>query len=258
MLPHLAGRPLTLVRCPNGAEGKCFYQKHPGDSAPPALRRIPIPEKDGTTTYLVADDVAGLVALVQMGALEIHVWGSTERALEQPDRVIFDFDPDVGLPWERVVEGAIAMRALLAELELKSFVKVTGGKGLHVVLPLRPKYDWDQIKAFSHAMVAELVRRHPDAYTDALPKKARVGKIFIDYLRNQRGATAIAPYSTRARPDATVAAPVSWQEVEGGTRPDAFTITSLPDRLARQRRDPWAELAGLRQSLPAALMRKVR
>ncbi|HZT51425.1 MAG TPA: DNA ligase D, partial [Stellaceae bacterium] len=258
MLPHVRGRPLTLVRCPEGAAGKCFYQKHPGDSAPPRLRRIEITEKEGTHTYLVADDAAGLVALVQMGALEIHLWGSTEQALEQPDRVIFDLDPDEGLAWERVSAGALAMRDLLAELGLKSFAKTTGGKGLHVVLPLRPRLGWDEIKAFAHGMAEELVRRAPDRFTGALPKTARRGKIFVDYLRNQRGATAIAPFSSRARADATVAAPLTWREVESGTRADAFSVLTLPDRLKRQRRDPWAGLADLDQSLPDAAMRLLR
>jgi bifunctional non-homologous end joining protein LigD len=258
MLPHVQGRPLTLVRCPEGEGHKCFYQKHPGDSAPEQLRRIEIEEKEGRTLYLVADDVAGLVSLVQMGVLEIHLWGSTRKALETPDRVIFDLDPDVGLTWDRVVEGALAVRDLLAEMGLQTFVKGTGGKGLHVVLPLRPKYDWDAIKSFSHGIANELVRRHPDAYTPSLPKKARHGKIFIDYLRNQRGATAIAPFSARAKPGAPVAAPLTWKEVEGGTRSDAFTILTLPDRLKRQKQDPWAELLEIKQQIPAAVMRKLR
>ena len=258
MLPHVQGRPLTLVRCPDGEGKKCFYQKHPGDSAPDALQRIEIEEKEGRTTYLIADDSAGLVSLVQMGALEIHLWGSTRKKLEQPDRIIFDLDPDVGLKWDRVVEGALAVRDLLAEMGLETFVKGTGGKGLHVVLPVKPKYDWDEIKSFAHAVAGEMVRRQPDSYTPSLPKKARHGKIFIDYLRNQRGATAIAPYSARAKPGASVAAPLSWKEVEGGTRGDAFTIATLPDRLKRLRRDPWETLFEVKQQIPAAMMRKLR
>jgi bifunctional non-homologous end joining protein LigD len=258
MLPHVRGRPLTLVRCPEGEGGKCFYQKHPGDSAPDALNRIEIDEKEGRTTYLTADDVAGLVSLVQMGVLEIHLWGSTRKTLEQPDRVIFDLDPDSGLPWPRIIEGALAVRDLLAEMGLDSFVKGTGGKGLHVVLPLKPKYHWDAIKSFAHAVAGEIVRRHPEAYTPSLPKKARHGKIFIDYLRNQRGATAIAPYSARAKPGAPVAAPLTWKEVEAGTRGDAFTIATLPDRLQRLRRDPWDGLLDAKQQIPAAMMRKLR
>jgi bifunctional non-homologous end joining protein LigD len=258
MLPQVAGRPLTLVRCPDGQGGKCFYQKHPGAAASPELRRIAIAEKAKTGTYLIVEDVAGLVALVQMGALEIHVWGSTRRSLERPDRVILDLDPDEGLAWERVAEGALALRDLLAEMGLRSFAKATGGEGLHVVLPLRPKYGWEEVKAFSRGLARELVRRHPDGYTGSLAKTARRGKIFIDYLRNQRGATAIAPFSARARPGAPVAAPLSWREVERGLRSDVITVATMPGRLARQRRDPGAGLADLNQTLPAAALRALR
>jgi bifunctional non-homologous end joining protein LigD len=190
--------------------------------------------------------------------LEIHLWGSTRKALEQPDRVIFDLDPDEGLAWERVTEGALAVRDLLAEMGLETFVKTTGGKGLHVVLPLRPKYAWDEIKSFAHAVANEIVQRQPQSFTGSLPKKFRKGKIFVDYLRNQRGATAIAPFSARARPGAMVAAPVTWKEVEDGIRGDAFTIVSLPQRLKRLRRDPWQGLLQVKQQIPAAAMKKLR
>ncbi|HUK61358.1 MAG TPA: DNA ligase D [Stellaceae bacterium] len=258
MLPHVKGRPLTLLRSPDGVGGKHFYQKHPGDSAPDALGRIEIDEKEGRTIYLLADDVAGLVALVQMGVLEIHLWGSTKRAIEKPDRIIFDLDPDEGLAWDHVVEGAIRVRDLLAEMGLETWPKTTGGKGLHVVLPVRPHFEWDAIKAFSHAVADELVRRHPDAYTGTLSKRARHGRIFIDYLRNQRGATAIAPFSARAKPQAPVAMPLTWREVEAGVRADAFTVRTAPERLKKLRRDPWEGLLECRQSLPAAVMRKFR
>jgi bifunctional non-homologous end joining protein LigD len=194
-----------------------------------------------------------------MGALEIHLWGSTRAALEQADRVIFDLDPDSGLGWDRVVAGALAVRDLLdKEMGLRSFVKGTGGKGLHVVLPLQPKHDWEVVKSFSHHVAGLLAEREPGGYTTALPKKARLGKIFIDYLRNQRGATAIAPFSARARAGAPVAAPLTWKEVETGTRGDAFSVTTLPARLKRQRRDPWAELGTVKQQIPAAVIRKLR
>jgi len=258
MLPHVKGRPLTLLRAPEGAAGKSFYQKHPGDSTPDALRRIEIDEKEGHATYLLAEDVAGLVALVQMGVLEIHVWGSTKRTLEKPDRIIFDLDPDPGVGWARIADGALLVRDLLAEMGLQSWPKATGGKGLHVVLPVRPQHEWDAIKAFSHAVADEIVRRHPAAYTGNLAKRARQGKIFIDYLRNQRGATAIAPFSARARATAPVAVPLTWHEVEDGVRSDEFTIKTVPARLKELRRDPWAGLLECRQSLPAAVMRKFR
>ena len=258
MLPHLRGRPLTMVRCPEGCTGKCFYQKHPGDYAPPSLERIPIEEQEGRTIYLIAEDVAGLVSLVQMSVLEIHLWNATRSALETPDRVIFDLDPDEGLAWERVGAAAVEVRDLLAEMGLESFVKTTGGKGLHVVMPLQPRYGWDEVKLFARSVAAELVRRAPAAYTATLSKKARGGKIFIDYLRNQRGATAVAPYSARARAGAPVAVPLTWAEVEKGWRSDRFTIATLPDRLAKLRRDPWQGMLGMKQKLPAGVLRKLR
>jgi bifunctional non-homologous end joining protein LigD len=193
-----------------------------------------------------------------MGVLEIHLWGSTKRTLEKPDRIIFDLDPDAGLAWERVAEGALLVRDLLAGMGLESWVKATGGKGLHVVLPVRPHHEWDAIKAFAHAVADEIVRRHPNAYTGNLAKRARHGKIFIDYLRNQRGSTAIAPFSARARAAAPVAVPLTWREVEDGVRSDAFTVKTAPARLKKLRRDPWAGLLDCRQSIPAAVMRKFR
>lgn len=203
-------------------------------------------------------DRAGLLSLVQMGVLEIHVWGATKNRLEQPDRLVFDLDPDDGLPWRRVIEAAVTVRDLLAEIGLRSFAKATGGKGLHVVVPMAPRYRWDEIKAFAKAMAEEMMRREPAGYTASLAKKARRGRIFIDYLRNQRGATAIAAYSVRARPGAPVAAPLSWKEVEHGIRSDAFTLATLPSRLAKRRADPWRDLARTRQTLPAALRHRLR
>ena len=258
ILPEIAGRPLTLVRCPEGYRGQCFYQKHANKTVPAALHRIEVPEKNGHATYLTADDLPGLLSLVQLGVLEIHVWGAKRPQLERPDRVVFDFDPDAGLAWERVTAAALELRGLLDEIGLECFVKTTGGKGLHVVLPLRPRRDWDEIKAFAKAVAQEMARRQPEAYTVSLAKKARGGRIFIDYLRNQQGATAIAAYSVRARPHATVAVPLAWQEVEAGIRSDAFTIATLPKRLAGLKRDPWGDIETVKQALPAALARKLR
>jgi bifunctional non-homologous end joining protein LigD len=189
--------------------------------------------------------------------LEIHVWGARASDIAHPDRVVLDLDPDEGLPWSRVIEGAFAIRRLLDDIGLESFPKATGGKGLHVVVPLRPRDDWTTIKAFAKSLAEDLVRQEPAAYTAVLAKKARRGRIFIDYLRNQRGASAIAAYSARAREGAPVAAPLTWQEVESGVRADAFTVTTLPERLAALSRDPWTELARVKQSLPAAVRRKL-
>jgi bifunctional non-homologous end joining protein LigD len=258
MLPHVVGRPLSLVRCPDGRDKQCFFQKHLGPGAPAALDSIALDEKDGVERYPIVRDVGGLVALVQMGVLEIHIWGSRAPRVEQPDRVVFDLDPDAGLPWDRVTTAALETRALLADIGLDSVALATGGKGLHVVAPIKPQLGWDEIKRFARAVADELVRRDPTAYTASLAKRARHGRIFVDYLRNQRGATGIAPYSVRARPGAPVAVPLAWKEVEHGIRSDQFTVASLPPRLAEPQHDPWRAVAALEQSLPATLRRKRR
>jgi bifunctional non-homologous end joining protein LigD len=251
MLPHLAGRPLSLVRCPEGAGKPCFYQKHPGNSAPDALRRIDITEGGGTHEYGVVDDLAGLVALVQMGVLEIHPWGSRERALEKPDRIIFDFDPAPDLDWKRVVDAAAEMRERLEKLGLESFLRTTGGKGLHVVAPIVPRDEWPEVKAFTKAVATAMESDSPRAYTTVMSKSERRGKIFIDYLRNDRGSTAIASYSTRARAGAPVAMPIAWKALTPSLKPAEFTVLTVPKKLKAQRADPWAEIDKLRQGLTA-------
>ncbi|HEY3911481.1 MAG TPA: DNA ligase D [Stellaceae bacterium] len=252
-LPYLGHRPLSLVRCPNGQGGEQFFQKHAGASVPEAVRRIEI---DGET-HLAVENLAGLVALVQIGVLEIHPWGSTAAKLETPDLVTFDLDPDVGLPWSQVTAAALEIREALAGFGLRSFAKTTGGKGLHVVVPLTPKLDWEAIKAFAKAVAEEIAAGNPQRYTTNQSKRARQGRIYIDYLRNGRGATAIGAYSTRARPSAPVATPVSWEEVEAGVRPDGFTVVTVPSRLAALKSDPWAEIGKVRQTVTAAMRRKL-
>ena len=258
-LPHLANRPLSLVRCPDGQGGECFYQKHATTAVPKVVGRVDIPEGTGTgtATFTYIKDVAGLVAMAQMGVLEIHPWGSTVKKLETPDLVTFDFDPDVGLPWERVTEAAIDMREALTGIGLQSFPKTTGGKGLHVVVPIAPKLGWDAVKEFAHWVAKKFVTAYPDRFTDNMAKRARAGRIFIDYLRNGRGATAIGAYSPRARPGAPVATSLSWAEVEGGVKPDQFTVLTVPGRLAKLNSDPWAEMPKLRQSISAKVRREV-
>jgi bifunctional non-homologous end joining protein LigD len=255
-LPELANRPLSLVRCPEGQGKQCFYQKHLSSGVPDALGRIEIAEKSGSETYLVIKDLAGLVAVVQMGVLEIHPWGSTAANVEHPDRITFDFDPDEGLPWERVTEAAIDMREALAGIGLQSFPKTTGGKGLHVVVPVARKLQWDAVKEFAHWVANKFVSAYPDRFTSNMAKRARVGRIFIDYLRNGRGATAIGPYSPRARTGAPVATPLFWEEVENGIKPTDFTVLTVPDRLARLKSDPWAEMTKLRQTISAKVRRE--
>lgn len=252
ILPHLKHRPLALVRCPDGVGEHCFYQKHPGKGAPVTLERVGVREEHKLAQYAIVNDVAGLVSLVQMGVLEIHPWGSRVDEIERPDRLIFDLDPAPDVPWPHVIEGARRIRGLLEELELTSFLKTTGGKGLHVVVPIDRRQGWEEAKAFAKGVATELARRWPENYTTNLSKSKRRGKVFLDYLRNQRGATAIAPYSTRARPGAPVATPIAWDELSPRLRSDHFRVANLRKRLAQLATDPWRDLATTRQTLKVA------
>jgi bifunctional non-homologous end joining protein LigD len=255
-LPHLTHRLLTLVRSPAVGQ-KTFYQKHIGDEAPAALKRFELKDGAEPEIYPYVEDLPGLIALVQMGVLEIHPWGSRIEKLETPDRVTMDLDPDEGLRWERVTEAAVDVREALAGIGLKSFAKTTGGKGLHVVIPLTPKLGWDEVKAFAKWVADSLVAQRPQDFTANMAKRARRGRIYIDYLRNGRGATAVGAYSPRARPGAPVSTPVSWEEVEQGVRPDEFTVETVPQRLSALPADPWAEINKIRQTISAAVRRQV-
>jgi bifunctional non-homologous end joining protein LigD len=257
ILPHVSGRPLTLVRCPEGY-GKCFYQKHIAESPPAPLRRIAIRERNSSGMYVMIDSLAGIISLVQMGVLEIHTWGSRADRLEQPDRLTFDLDPDAGLPWPRVIDAARELRRRLADLGLSGFPKTTGGKGLHVVVPLTPRGNWDEVKEFCRSVAESIARDAPDRYLATMSKAKRKGKIFIDYLRNGRGATAVAAYSTRARFGAPVSVPIRWEELASGIRPDHFTVRNLRDRLSRLRNDPWADYEAARRPIKAAMKKQLR
>lgn len=258
LLPHLAGRPLTLVRCPNGHQAQCFYQKHARDGVPDVVERIEIAEEDGVVAdYMMVDDLPGVVALAQLGALELHAWGSHADNVERPDLMVFDLDPDVGLAWDDVVAAAIELRDRLKTLGLESFVKTTGGKGLHVVAPVERRLHWEDFKGFTRGFAEAMEAAAPRRFTTNPLKVKRKGKIFIDYLRNGRGATAIVPYSPRARAGATVATPVTWAELERGLDPASFTVMSIPRRLGDLKKDPWADFFEVRQSITAAARRKV-
>jgi bifunctional non-homologous end joining protein LigD len=257
MLPHVADRPLAIVRCPAGSGKPCFFQKHAGEGASTHLHQVNVSE-EGAPEYNVAiNDVGGLISLVQMGVLEIHVWGSRDGQLEKPDRLIFDLDPDPSVDWPHVINAARAVRLLLEELGLTSFLKTTGGKGLHVVVPVQPRTEWSQAKAFCRAVADFFVQAAPDRFIATMSKAARRGKIFIDYLRNGRGATAVAPYSTRANPGATVSAPIAWEELTTSLHSDHFTVENLPARLSKLTKDPWADMAKTKQSITAAMLKRL-
>ena len=234
MLDHAADRPLSLLRCPDGISGDCFFQKHAGKGFPEAIKTMPIEEKDGDVEdYMYVTTTEGLIAAAQMGTLEFHIWGAARDRIERADRLVFDLDPDEGLDFARVKAAARQVRDGLDACGLQSAAMMTGGKGIHVVVPLRRISGWDRVKDFARTFAQTLAERDPDAFTATMSKSKRKGRIFIDWLRNERGATAIAPYSLRARPGAAVAAPVSWEELDDLTRPDGFHAGDMEARLAR-------------------------
>ena len=247
MLPHIAGRPLTLVRCPAGRQKKCFYQRHAGSGVPGELGEVKIAGFD--EPYLFVKDARGLIALVQMGVLEIHPWGARVDRPDRPDRIVFDLDPGDGLAFGDVAAAAQEVRARLERLGLVGFAKTTGGKGMHVVVPIARRHGWPEVKAFAKATAEAMAADAPDRYLTRIAKAERRGRIFIDYLRNDPTATAVGPYSTRARPGAPVATPLAWDEVSPALDPAPFTIAGVPRRLAGTP-DPWAEIGKLAQALP--------
>jgi len=255
MIPHVKERPLTLVRCPEGHKKQCFYQRHVTDSIGNPIRSIRVKEGRSTVSYVSVDSTPGVIALVQMGVLEIHTWGSRQDHLEQPDRLTFDLDPDPALPWKQIREAAETLRGQLSGLGFAAFVKTTGGKGLHVVVPITPKQDWDRVKAFTKKIAEDLVREAPQLYTATMSKSKRQGKIFIDYLRNARTATAVSAYSTRARANAPVSVPVHWDELAMDVRGEHFNIHNVPERLARLRTDPWEGYEKARRPINDALIK---
>lgn len=251
MLPYLADRPLSLLRCPEGQAKACFFQKHAAAGTPDVLRRIEITEKDGPETYLIADDLPGLLSLAQMGVLEIHLWGARADRLGYPDWFVIDLDPAPDVAWKTVVETGLFIRDWLDKLELTTFAKLTGGKGLHVVAPLAPRRsDWDRVKSFTQSLAQTLAETFPDRFIAKMSKAARRGKIFIDYLRNDQGSTAIAPYSARANEQAAVAIPISWKELSADTKSGAWTVRNLSDRFPKLKKDPWQDFFENKQTLP--------
>jgi bifunctional non-homologous end joining protein LigD len=245
MLPHIIDRPLTLMRYPSGISGSSFIQRHFTDNLPTGIESM----KDGKKeAYLMIRDAAGLRALVQMNAIEIHAWGCEPDKIERPDRLVFDLDPDESLPWKKIVGAATELKEILESVKLRPLVKTTGGKGLHIVVPILPTVDWDHAKAFSKSIAEEMARRNPKFYTTNLRKTERPGRIFIDYLRNGRSATSVAPYSVRARKDAPVSMPVDWDEIaslKGGNR---FTVTNVHQRVEKKN-NPWADFESNRRDL---------
>jgi len=250
MLPYIANRPLSLVRCPQGAGKPCFFQKHVNNYLPPGIKTIDIQDKTSSAPepYITLDSTDAIISLAQMNVLEIHPWGSTNDNLEHPDRLIFDLDPDADLPWLTVAAAAAEVRQRLKNLGLESFLKLTGGKGLHIVAPIQPTLTWAELKTASHNFVLSMERQNPDLYLTKMTKSSRVGRIFLDYLRNQRGATAVAPYSPRARVGATISLPLPWTALTRDVHP-SLTVYDVAANHAKLRADPWKNLLTTHQQL---------
>jgi len=250
MLPHVASRPLTLVRCPDGAEAKCFYQRHLGMGASPGELKTFSNRK-----YLYLETKSGILSAVQNGAVEFHTWGATVPDVKHPDRITMDLDPGPGIEWQDLVKGTQLTRTLLEKLGLKCFLKTTGGKGLHVVAPLQPRLEWERVKEFTRLLAEFLVKAEPDLFVATMSKGKREGRIFVDYLRNSETASAVSAYSARARKDAGVSTPLDWDELGAKDVRDRFTVLTVPKRLAKLTLDPWAEYTSARQSITAAMWR---
>ena len=250
LLPELVGRPLSLVRCPDGAQGSCFFQKHHSDALGKSIKAITLKQKSGNEEYLYLQDASGLLELVQMNTLEFHPWGSKTTAPEKPDRLVFDLDPGPGVGWAKVKAAARDIRKRLQETGLRSYLRLSGGKGLHVVVPITPGPDWGQAKDFCGAFAEALAAHSPDKYVATMSKAKRDGVIFIDWLRNARGATSVCSWSLRARENATVAMPLRWEELAKVTAPDMYTMARALQRAGKLRSDPWEGIENLRQDLP--------
>ena len=259
MLPELIGRPVSLVRCPTGKAADCFFQRHALSGMPEVVKTIPLQEGKGETgEYLYVEDARGLLSLPQFGAVEFHGWGCRVDQPERPDRLVFDLDPDEGLPWRQVVEAAFEVREALARLGLVPFVKTTGGKGLHVVVPLARRQGWAEVQRFSEAFARHLAASAPRRFTANMSKQQRRGRIYLDYLRNGRGATAVAAYSLRARPGVPASTPLDWNELAAIDDPADLNYATVPERLADGSVDPWAGIDHAARPLTREIERKLQ
>jgi bifunctional non-homologous end joining protein LigD len=254
--PFVVGRPLALLRCPGGVTEQCFFQKHAWKGMNRHIGEMKDPTDD--EPLLTIDSREGLLGLVQGGVLEIHPWGSSNAALEKPDMIIMDLDPGEGVEWTAVIDAAREAARRLEAAGLTAFVKTSGGKGVHVVAPLKPRAEWPEVKAFAKAIADSMAADDPERYVSTVSKAKRRGKILVDYLRNGRGATAVAPYSTRARPGAAVSAPLAWDELGPEIGPAHFTVDNMPTRLAALPSDPWADFRAAAAPLKAASGKKGR
>lgn len=249
MLPYISNRPLSLVRCPSGSDGICFYQKHISGNAANSFNTFTLKENIGEGVYFSIHSLQGLQDLVQLNAFEIHAWNCFYTNYLHPNQIVMDFDPGPGVLWKDIVEAAFELKKMLEDLNLTSFVKLSGGKGIHIHIPISPLYEWDQVKSFAEALALELVSRNPSRYIANMSKKLRKNKIFIDYLRNGYGATAVAPYSLRAKATSAVALPVEWDELSKVKSSQEFTLSKALKKIKSRVRDPWEGMLKLKQKI---------
>ena len=249
MLPDLKSRPLTCVRCPQGYKSRCFYQKHHPDNSPYPTIKIIENDSPNAENYAYINNARDIIELVQLNTVEFHTWGSKVKKVEFPDRIVFDLDPDTKIKASEVKDAALSLKKLLTRLKLKSFVRISGGKGIHVVVPVKPIYTWDSIKKFAHA-VAELEAQHNSIITTNMSKAARKGKIFLDYLRNARSSTAIANYSVRSRKGAPIAIPLEWSELKKIKKFNVVNLANAKTTLGKFSSNPWRGIDRLSQTLP--------
>jgi bifunctional non-homologous end joining protein LigD len=254
MVPHLRGRPVSLVRAPEGLAGELFFHKH-ASTRMPGLTELHGNLWPGHGALLGIDTPDALVSAAQMNTIELHTWNSTTAHIDQPDRVIFDLDPGDGVSWPQVQEAAILMRAMLVELTLASWVKTSGGKGLHVVVPLAPEFDYDVVRDFSQAVVQHMARTIPQRFVAKAGEANRVGRIFIDWMRNGHGQTTVAAFSARARPGLGVSMTIGWEDVPRLKSGAQWTIATAREQLSFRREDPWAGYWEARQPLGPAMQR---
>lgn len=257
ILPYLQNRPVYLLRAPEGIDGERFFQKHSSHMRIPGIRTLDPALDPGHAPLMTIDSAHALVGAAQMGNIELHTPNATADRIDRPDCMVFDLDPDPALPWTKVAEGAQLTKVVLDELGLTSFLKTSGGKGLHIVVPLARRHDWDDVAAFSQALAQHLARTLPKHFSAKMGEKNRVGKIFVDYLRNRRQASTVAPYSVRARPGLPVAVPIAWEELQEVSDAAMWRIDTLPQRLAQQRADPWSAYFTTRQMLTAPMRKKL-
>jgi bifunctional non-homologous end joining protein LigD len=258
IMPHIVDRPLSMVRCPEGASEPCFFQRHVGLGKSPYLHEVSVGVKGEARDYLMIHDVEGLISLVQWGEIELHPWQCAAINLDKPDRIIFDLDPDPSVSMKQLIDGAQEVRQRMHELGLSTFLKTTGGKGLHVVVPMTPSYSFPAIKAFARAIAESMASDSPTKYIANMSKAKRTGKIFVDYLRNDVTSTAVAPYSARAREGATVSTPLGWKELTGTLKLSSFTIDTVPQRLKKQRKDPWQDFSTTKQKIAANYLKALK